>query len=343
MATQNNPVCMPDKENTYLTVIGSLLKHYGANSDLMENASVSNALAKTPKNVVLFIADGLSVDELKEVLPQSAFLRQFTVEEMQAVFPTETVAANTSLLSGLPSLIHEKTACFSEENNKIMPPALILDKIAPSGVECSLFLPARYTSPCTQKFKSLHKMMVGIQQQTQKENRQFILAYWPEPAKSGVVGLTRKEISLVPVLNCRLKRMAKTLKDTVLIVLSNHGLVAINSVVELDKLDGFADCLEKPVTKGGRIAHLFVKPEKTAYFESLYQEHLMNDFLLLPRAQAVAAGLFPDVQECGDYVLLAITDKVVCSAMRYLTEMPRAASGSMTRRELIVPLVIYSC
>ena len=56
---------------------------------------------RKPKNVVTILFDGMGANTLKKVLPDDAFLVKNMLKPISTVFPATTVAATTSIRTGL--------------------------------------------------------------------------------------------------------------------------------------------------------------------------------------------------------------------------------------------------
>lgn len=96
----------PDYKNSLVNLSNSILKHYGLSTGHPTLKTVDQALEKGYKNVVLLILDGLGSSLLRQHLKADSFLNQHHVEDITSVFPATTVAATTSILTGLTPAEH---------------------------------------------------------------------------------------------------------------------------------------------------------------------------------------------------------------------------------------------
>ena len=89
-------VFLPQYKNSILSLSNTILKYYGVASSFTGLASVQQRLKKRPKNIVLWILDGLGVDLLSNTIAATSFLRQHVIQTLSSVFPPTTAAATTT-------------------------------------------------------------------------------------------------------------------------------------------------------------------------------------------------------------------------------------------------------
>lgn len=93
-------VIMPDYTNSTVNLTASIVKHFGG-IPLHPTLSALDKALEDAENVVLILIDGMGSFNIKAHLQEDDFLRKHTVLDYSAVFPPTTVAALTSLESGL--------------------------------------------------------------------------------------------------------------------------------------------------------------------------------------------------------------------------------------------------
>lgn len=97
----------PDYDNSLLSVASSVLRYYGVpGCTHASQPALDAALAKKPQNVVVMLFDGMGVSLLEKHLPPDSFLRSHMRETISSVFPPTTVAATTTIQSGLSPAEH---------------------------------------------------------------------------------------------------------------------------------------------------------------------------------------------------------------------------------------------
>ena len=74
---------------------------------------VDNLLKKDYKNIVVLLLDGLGTCIMESNLKEDGFLRTHFIESISTVFPPTTVAATTSVMSGLQPIEHAWLGIFN--------------------------------------------------------------------------------------------------------------------------------------------------------------------------------------------------------------------------------------
>lgn len=97
----NNIPNLPDYRNCLVNLANSILKKYGATTTVNTLPLADEYLNRSYKNVVVLLLDAMGVSILEKHLAEDGFFRSHLVGEYNSVYPPTTVAATTSLLSGL--------------------------------------------------------------------------------------------------------------------------------------------------------------------------------------------------------------------------------------------------
>ena len=92
---------LPDYSNCLVNLSGSILKKFGAETAAETLPLADRFLAGEYKNVVLLLLDAMGMSILEKHLEKDGFFRSHTVGAFDSVYPPTTVAATTSVLSGL--------------------------------------------------------------------------------------------------------------------------------------------------------------------------------------------------------------------------------------------------
>ena len=92
---------LPDYENCLVNLSNSVLKRFGAETTAKTLALAEPYLEKDYKNVVVLLLDAMGVSILEKHLKEDGFFRSHMVGSLDSVYPPTTVAATTSMLSGL--------------------------------------------------------------------------------------------------------------------------------------------------------------------------------------------------------------------------------------------------
>src|SRR5574344_1693584 len=97
-----NKITKIDYDNCLANLTSSILKYFDCLPEHKTLKIVDDILKKNkPKNVVLFVCDGMGVSILNKNLDKNKFFNKYLVTSIDSVFPPTTAAATTSLMSGL--------------------------------------------------------------------------------------------------------------------------------------------------------------------------------------------------------------------------------------------------
>ena len=91
----------PDYDNCLVNLSNSILKRFGTEPTANTLGIADEYLAKNYKNVVVILLDALGISILEKHLEKDGFFRSHIKHIYTSVYPATTVAATTSVLSGL--------------------------------------------------------------------------------------------------------------------------------------------------------------------------------------------------------------------------------------------------
>ena len=91
----------PDYSRCLVNLSSSILKAFGAETAADTLDTADRYLARGYKNVVLLLLDAMGISVLEKHLAEDGFFRSHLKDTYSSVFPPTTVAATTSVLSGL--------------------------------------------------------------------------------------------------------------------------------------------------------------------------------------------------------------------------------------------------
>lgn len=92
---------LPDFDHCLVNLANSILMHFGAKTTAPTLEMADQYLARDPKNVVVLLLDAMGISILERHTAPDAFFRSHLAGPYNSVFPPTTVAATTSLDSGL--------------------------------------------------------------------------------------------------------------------------------------------------------------------------------------------------------------------------------------------------
>ena len=201
----------PDYNNCIVNLSNSVLKAFGAETSAPTLPMADKLLEKEYKNVVVLLMDAMGISILEKHLEPDGFLRSHLAGSYSSVFPPTTVAATTSMLSGLypnehgwlgwdmyyPELDKNVTVFLNtdqlreDENGEFKPlvPAAdfhagftytpyknIITRINEAGGKAYASMPFLPPFP-----KDLEAILTRVEDLCQEPERKFIYAYWNEP------------------------------------------------------------------------------------------------------------------------------------------------------------------
>lgn len=212
------PKLMVNYDHSILSLISSVLKHYGVQTPYKTLPAVDEELKKGYKNIIFMVFDAMGDVPMKKILPPESFLCQKQIDTIHSMYPSTTAACMTSLYSGVPPIVHgwlgwqayfkeyDKVVEYFTNRNfytkeditegkaaDLVQYEHIFDKIKKAtkgevqiGDLSAPFRPGRPTS-----IRQLCEKSLKFADQ---EGRHFIFAYWPDPDHSG--HLTSPEATL---------------------------------------------------------------------------------------------------------------------------------------------------
>ncbi|MEA4946454.1 MAG: alkaline phosphatase family protein [Oscillospiraceae bacterium] len=355
----------PDYKNCIANLACSILRYYGAEGP--DNGTLPLAdelLAKDYKNVVVLLLDGMGLNILERNLAPDGFFRRNLRGVYSSVFPPTTVAATTSLDSGLLPNQHgwlgwesyykeigknvtvflntvQDTKLPAADYNvpwRFFPYVSVIDRLRAAGVEACYATP--FEPPCPTSFDAICRRVGELCAQ---DGRKYIYAYWNEP--DGTMHATgiasEKSVEKLQKLEKRTEALWASLSDTLLLITADHGQVDSDVAVITDYPD-ILDCLVRLPSIEPRALNLFVKDGCEGKLAAAFEAHFGDKFKLFTRAEVKQTGLFgtggdhPRFDELLGDMLAVSTDNVT------LFTTPRQIIGvhaGMTAEEMRIPLI----
>ena len=362
---------LPDYDNCITNLACSVLSYYGAEAPHRGLPAVDGLLAALqPDHIVVLLADGLGSRILERTLPENSFLRKNHFCDISSVFPPTTVAATTSMLSGLnPS----ETAWlgwdtwFPDEGQSVttylnvvkdtdqkiegpnlaelhMPYTHLRDRLNATGNvtanEISPYgdMPYKKPSRIPDMIRSLPDC-----------GPRFLYVYLIEPdEKLHLFGTGSLEAAKKIE---EIDRLAEEIFDalperSVLIVTADHGHLnaTFESLADYPELFGM---LSHNTSMDPRAASLFVKDGMQEEFRRLFEKTFGSDFLLFTREEALEKELFGPGEIhgmteriIGDFVAAAVSDN--CLYYNGGPSNMKSTHAGMTEDEMLIPVCAVS-
>ena len=320
--------CKPDYENCLVNLSNSILRYFGAETTAPTLKLADSLLERDYRNVIILLMDAMGISILEKHLEPDGFLRSHLAGNYSSVFPPTTVAATTSVLSGLYPNEHgwlgwdmyypdlgknvtvfmntdqlEETEDSTPENPKLkeLKPAAdfnaafrycpyknIIQKINEAGGKAYASMP--YLEPFPQ---DLDAILDRINELCRTPEKKFIYAYWNEPDSTiHQFGPDSNEAhELMLSLEKRLEEFASGLSDTLLLITADHSQVWSRNHCLMDHPE-ILKCLVRLPSIEPRALNLFVKEEYLEEFPKIFKETFRDKFLLLTKEEIIEQKLF---------------------------------------------------
>ena len=275
---------------------------------------------KKPNNVVVILFDGMGSRILDRNLDKDSFFRRHKLKEITTIFPATTTAATVSIRTGLNPVEHgwlgwnmyiapiDKTITLFKDTLKgsykvskefvsikdKLVSKTIVDEINEKGEyharELFPFGPGKY--------KNLDDMLNIIKTETETPGKKYIFAYDDQPDYSmHDLGPDAEEVvNLIKIRNDRVEELCKNLKDTLVIVIADHGHLKCDHIYLKDN-PALKDLLARTTSLEQRATSFKVKERKKEEFIEEFNKSLGNYFTLYSKEEIIASKLFGEGEQ----------------------------------------------
>lgn len=352
-----------------MNVTASILAHYGADAGKPTIPLLDEALANRRRNVVLILVDALGDAMLARQLGPDSRIRKDRKGFVTSVFPSTTVAATTSVLSGRSPLetgwlgwaqwfeqegrtvitftdtdFYDDAKIGHPVANAVIPFETIYDRIvrAAPDVKTAEIFPA-FRTPENDTFG---KICDAVLTTCAEPGRHFVYAYWEKvDSLSHEFGPGSIEVNaMLQDVDRNYGRLVDSLDDATVVLIADHGQVDVCPIALDDYPDLMALCRHLPSIET-RAAAFFVLEDKKDEFQTLFNRYFSEYFALYTPAELVENGFFGSGEKhpafdsfLGDFVAVAIEHYFF--AFRRFPTYFRGQHAGILRDEMLVPLVI---
>lgn len=364
-----NKIKYPDYMNSTVSLANSVLKYFGAPVHHETLALLDRELAEREyENVVLLLLDGMGKCIIDGNLEPDGFFASHLAGTYSAVFPPTTVAATTSICSGLypvehcwlgwdcyyPKIDKTVTVFLNWEAGTTKPAAdypvaktlcpyqSLVEQIRENGGQAYSLIPFEEPYPGT-----FEEISDWIERLTKRPGKKYIYAYWPEPDgcmhEKGCYSPEAKET--LRQLEKQVQELTEKLSNTLVIVTADHGHMDSRGVA-IEDYPKITDCLKRGLSLEPRAVNFFVKEEKKQQFEEEFRKNFGDTFLLLTKEEVREKQLFGPGKEgaafdgmLGDYLAAAVSDLSIYSHKKEADFFIGVHAG-LLEDEMVIPLLL---
>ena len=367
-------IVLPDYKNCIANLPNSILKKFDVPTVGNTLPLLDKYLEKDYKNIIVILLDGMGKVILERHLNADGAFRSHLAGIYTSTFCSTTVAATTSVMSGLQPCEHGWLGwdCFYPQVNDnvtvflnkiqdteipaadynvawtLTPYENINEKIKKAGNEAHLVAPF-----LDAKIDSFEKICEQIKKICTKDsdrgdygkNPRYIYAYWNQP--DGLLhthgcGSNQAHECMID-LEKQVTGLAGELEDTLVVVTADHGHIDTDFVYIQDYPELF-DCLVRKPSVEPRVLNLFVKDGKKEFFEKEFERLFGDKFILMPKEELIERKLMGTGTPhkmfnsmLGDYIAIAISNlSIYCGNQKFVS-----LHASLTPDEMLIPLIVF--
>lgn len=307
---------------------------------------------------------------IDSVLEKDSFLITNRLKDITTVFPATTVAATTSMMTGLNPVESGMLGwdMYFKDIDKVITTFLNSEKgdLEFKPLQEAIDFKKKHMNTKTimeeinektnykgytlfpfgdDSYNDLEDMFNIITEKCNEDGKKYIYAYSTEPDSTmhelGTDSIEAKKLILD--LNARIENLSTKIEDTIIFVVADHGHKNIMNI-DLNEYPDIIECLIRNTSLEPRAVNFFIKKEKKDEFKNLFNKYFSNDFILYDKEDIINSKLFGDGIEneifrdsLGDYLAIAITDKTLI----YIgSERLKSHHAGYTDEEIFVPLIV---
>ncbi len=359
----------PDYEKGLVNLMSSIMNHFTIKTNHKSLKIMDEELKKNYKNVVLVLFDGLGYSILKRNKDVCPFLNKYLKTSISSVFPSTTMAARTTVESGLNPVEHGwlgwdmyfkefdevitltrnviKGTTRKPASYHVAKTLLKYEPVVEKVSKKEFCHGEKVTVYSDRKEETFRKTRRKIKKITKNHLKNYIYFYTNEPDHTfHKYGTDSKEArKILKKLDKEFKKLCESLKDTLVLAIADHGHINCEYVT-LSDYPEIIKMLDGNISIDNRSCSFRVKKEYKEIFPKKIKEVLKDDFIIKSKEEIIENKLYGYGREnkyykdgLGDYFAIGISNK----AIRYNEKVkPHKSSHSgITEEEMLVPLILY--
>lgn len=367
-------IVFPDYNHSLLNLTNSILKNYGVKTEYNSLETVDELLREGKyRNVVLYLVDAMGIEILRKHKNEAKFLLSKNIDELTTVFPSTTVAATTTAITGLPPVNtawigwqqyvaeEDKNVIFflnqdyyneehkfnynvSEKYAQIKKIYERIENYNPSVMTHEVFPEFR-----VKEHKTILDQVNTVLQISKNGKTNFIYAYWDKLDTYLHEYGTQSEIvkNHVDEIDKAMQVLFNNLsEDSVVIITADHGQVDVEGI-NLWEYEDITSLLKHQPSIEARATAFYIKDNGHQEFEKLFNKHFKDKFVLYKSSDLINTGIFGKGEKSprtegflGDYFSIAI-DKY-SFRLQNAGHIHKATHAGLLKDEMMIPLIILN-
>lgn len=320
------------------------------------------------QQIVVLLIDGMGMYQLQYACP-TGFLRRNLLTSVSTVYPSTTVAATTSILTGKTPYetawlgwqqyfheIDENLIMFLNENYytrkpyfipsyayQAVPVKTMIEECHQKNIGAKEIYPA-FREGGVHTFQELCER-IAFESETQEAR--LIYGYWDAlDSIMHTYGVhTTHSTNMLHEIDERLCNLeGKLSKDTGLLVIADHGHINVTNKLLVEYPD-IIECLRILPSLEDRARNFYVKEGMCSLFKQRFEAAFQDSYILYTKQEALDCHLFGfGIQHerlegfLGDYIACAISDVNIAYDKEHIV---RGSHAGLRKEEVEVPVIVY--
>lgn len=367
-------VMLPIEDRNLVNLSNSILKEMNCKTKHNTLKELDDQLQqKEYKNIILLLYDGMGSSILDKYLSKEDFMIQNKVCNFSSIFPATTVAATTSVLTGLEPSEHGWLGWdmfFKDDNETVsvymnvvkdtnipskhkvkerpeMRYKTIIERInEETSNEAYIVWPFDEKHPCN----TLEEISSRIHEICANSiNKKFIYAYYVNPDKilhnEGFDSVNVKE-EMIKINNATKNLCKKLPSETIVIAIADHGHIECRYEI-LSENEELFDMLARTTAIESRACAMKLKDGvDKEYFRKKFLQLYGNSFRIYSKEEILQNQLFGKNlihstinDNISDYIAVATKD--VCLLYDKNGKKFKTYHAGITKEEMEIPLIVF--